>query len=405
MGKTKIKRGRSHSSSSSSSGRSGRKKGRDCANSKTLIERLARVEAELARRSSSSRSRSRPRFRRTRSPRSDDRGHRRSHVKRSRSPAVHHHRSQQRSDRKVVAGPSRRSSRDIRSRSRSNAKRPQWSNTVESRVQRPQQPTKDRDAVLPRPLADDRLAENDLSSVCNTTANSDVCSVCSVSEVIDDNSNDNQDVLEVHNDVSLPDDVLELLGDDPENKLDNSFSLHESLVSRWNALLRDGLKKEDCASRLNKYEIPSNLNSLTPPKLNPEVKAALLKSNLVTDSSYSEEQNQLSKGICALGKGISSILGNVKNLPEDLKGDLLSSLLDSGRILTNLFHRVTVTRKNLIIPHLKNMKQLADKSTDSEYLFGTDLSEKLKSFKNIETVSKELKLTSNAGKNTPFYRK
>lgn len=393
MGKTKRRRSRSSSSSSG-----GYKKRRNCANSKTLNKRLARIEAKLARQSLS-RSRSRPRRSTTHSrDRSGDRRHRR-----SRSPTLHRHRrsgrSQQR-DRSCVAGSPQRPPKD------SNARRPQpkHSDKVESRMQCLRQTAGDSgecDAALPRPLAEDHLPKNNQGGVCNTTADSDVCSVSGIS----DNFDDNQDVLDIDNDVSLPDDVLELLGDDPEKKPDISFSLHESLVSRWNALLINGLKKEDCAGLLNKYEIPSNLNSLTPPKLNPEVKAALLKSSLASDSSYLEEQNQLSKGICALGKGISSILGNVKNLPEELKGDLLSSLLDSGRILTNLFHRVTVTRKNLIVPHLKNMKVLADKSTPSEYLFGTDLSEKLKAFKNIETVSKELKLTSNAEKSTPFFRK
>ncbi|KAJ8966439.1 hypothetical protein NQ314_003521, partial [Rhamnusium bicolor] len=142
-----------------------------------------------------------------------------------------------------------------------------------------------------------------------------------------------------------------------------------------------------------------------PPKLNPEISAALLKQNLTTESSQCEVQNQLGKGICALGKGITNILNNIDKIPDDLKNDLLTNLLDSGRMLTNLFHRVSVTRKNLIVPLLKNMREVADKSTPSEYLFGADLSDKLKSFENIETVSKELKIPSSAAKGSLLYRK
>ncbi|CAG9773495.1 unnamed protein product [Ceutorhynchus assimilis] len=41
----------------------------------------------------------------------------------------------------------------------------------------------------------------------------------------------------------------------------------------------------------NKFEIPANLPSLTPPKLNPEVAAALAKSSITTESSHREVQN------------------------------------------------------------------------------------------------------------------
>lgn len=115
-------------------------------------------------------------------------------------------------------------------------------------------------------------------------------------------------------------------------------------------------------------------------------------------------QNRLGKGLSALGQGLNSILNNVNKIPEDIRDDILKNLGDSGRILANLFHRISLTRKNLIVPCLKNMKNLADNCTPSEYLFGTDLSEKLNSAKHLETITKELKLP-NKSKNTPFIKK
>lgn len=86
--------------------------------------------------------------------------------------------------------------------------------------------------------------------------------------------------------------------------------------------------------------------------------AALSKPNIITDSSHVEVQNQLGKGLCALGKSISTVINNVDNILSEIKTDLLSCLWDSSKIFTNLFLRVSVTRKNIIIPVLKNIRDI-----------------------------------------------
>lgn len=101
-------------------------------------------------------------------------------------------------------------------------------------------------------------------------------------------------------------------------------------------------------SLLNKYEISTKLTNLTPPKLNSEVIIALLKTSLTTGESHLEAQNHLGKGII------------INKIPKNIKGVLLSHLLESSRGLTNLFHRVIVTRKNVILSHLKYMKELVE---------------------------------------------
>ncbi|KAB0803149.1 hypothetical protein PPYR_00119 [Photinus pyralis] len=186
-------------------------------------------------------------------------------------------------------------------------------------------------------------------------------------------------------------DVIDMLGDDPESTAENGSLLHNELAKRWKVFLQNGLKKDDLLTILSKYDTPSNLSLLTAPILNPEVKAALQKPILSVDFSHSEGQNQLGKGLCALGKAISNILGNIESIPGDMRSGLLTDLFNSGRILTNLFHRESVIRKNLITPHLKNLQAVAEKCMPAEFLFGTDLSEKLKSLKAIESASKELK--------------
>lgn len=204
------------------------------------------------------------------------------------------------------------------------------------------------------------------------------------------------DLLLIHNDVVLPDDMLDLLGENPEAIKAKHFTLHEALASRWRHTIINGLKKDNCSDLLNKYEVPVNLKELLAPKLNPEILAILSKPNGARDASNAEVQNQLGKGLVALGKAISTVLKD-NSLTKENKEVLLENLGDSGRILTNLFHRVSVTRRNLITPLLnKNIKELIDKSLPGDLLFGGDLGEKVKLAKNLETASKDLKLPASS---------
>lgn len=199
--------------------------------------------------------------------------------------------------------------------------------------------------------------------------------------------------MEIHDD--LPDEILEILSHKNKEKVSNSFPLHEALVLTWRDNLQNGMKKDDLTSLLGKYDIPSNLQTLLPPKLNPEVATILTKTNLMKDGSFVEVQNQIGKGLCALGKGINEILCHSEDIPLEIKKNLLNNFCDTGQILTSVFHRISITRRNMVTPFLnKNLKEVLYKSVPSEFLFGSDLGDNIKAAKAMEIVSKDLKLPS-----------
>ncbi|CAH1955748.1 unnamed protein product [Acanthoscelides obtectus] len=200
------------------------------------------------------------------------------------------------------------------------------------------------------------------------------------------------DTLILHNDVTLPEDILKLMGKDVNTDQSAVFSLHDQLTTIWQTILTNGLKKSDAQTLFNAYQTSEKLSFLRPPELNPEVKAASSKQNITVDASYVEMQNQLGKGLAALGRSISTILIDLEHMPDQFKGDFLTNLCDSGRILTNLFHRMSVTRKNLLVPGLKISKELADDCLPGEFLFGSNLTQKLDTAKSLLNVSKDLKL-------------
>lgn len=99
-------------------------------------------------------------------------------------------------------------------------------------------------------------------------------------------------------------------------------------------------------------------------------------------------------GIAALGMGIHNILSDSENLPLAYKEVLLPCLSDAGRLLTNLFHDLSMARRSFIYPYMnKNTKELLEKCPPSNFLFGPDLSEKVKLAKTLQNASRDLKPT------------
>lgn len=213
---------------------------------------------------------------------------------------------------------------------------------------------------------------------------------CSVYEEPDE-------VLLIHNDDTLPDEVLKILGDNPEQHQEENFQLHTALTPRWRHNLVQGLKKEEANTVITKYKTPVNLSELNPPQLNPEILSLLDKHNRARDGSYVEVQKQLSSGLCALGKGLTTLLGTPGELPTDVMGDVITSISDSARILTNLFHRVSMTRKNLINPMLnKSVREQIENCPPIDFLYGSNLSDKIKLAKTLESVTKDLRPPTSA---------
>nr|CAI5859580.1 unnamed protein product [Callosobruchus analis] len=243
-------------------------------------------------------------------------------------------------------------------------------------------------------LRTESLVSLDHQNQASSSVDFELGSGCTASSTIE-----SDEPLVIHNDIELPEEVLDFLGTNPEKPQGSGFELHSELLPRWRNALIKGMSKDETKELLDKHEVPSNLSELNPPKLNPEI-VAIIKKNPTAkarDASQFEVQNQLGRGISALGKAITSLLPVMDFPEENLKHDLLKNLCEAGKIFTNLFHRVSVSRKNCILPLLNDsMKEVADKAVPTEFLLGNDLTEKVKSIKNIETICKDLKGASTA---------
>lgn len=212
---------------------------------------------------------------------------------------------------------------------------------------------------------------------------------------------DDGDVLVLNNDEELDDETLKALGEDKPSNL-SSFSLHSVLKNRWLTILSEGLPKDEKTELLTKYCCPHNLERLRAPLLNAEI-VSVLSSTVVNRDKYQiVTQNNLGSGIAALGQAINLLLE--KDPVSDAKPNLLKLLGDAGRIFTDVFHSISVTRRATITPLLnKTVKEISGNTPVESFLFGDNLAEKIKAVKALESTSKVLKpqsTTAFKGSNT-----
>lgn len=196
----------------------------------------------------------------------------------------------------------------------------------------------------------------------------------------------------------LQNEILSILGDDNTPTKLVGDPIHATLACRWTNILTSGLDGNTRDALSNKYLPPENCKHLTPPKLNPEVKVAISDSVSRRDARLSGLQQQLGASLSAIGVALTDML---KEEGRDNK-KYIQSLSDAGRLLSNIFHSESLSRRDLIAINLN--KELRDTLTDTpitEFLFGNDLDTRIKTVKDLEKSAEQLKIQKNLSRSIP----
>ncbi|XP_029043900.1 uncharacterized protein LOC114876523 [Osmia bicornis bicornis] len=186
--------------------------------------------------------------------------------------------------------------------------------------------------------------------------------------------------------------TLGLLGDDPAKDTQKGPDIHVAVAERWDKILRDGLSKDQKRDLQDKYPTIGNCPLTRAPKLNPEIKTALSALAGKKDHYQYLAQNQLGAGINAIGAALTEVLKAEKSIELAVDSTkFIERLADAGRILADLHHDMSKTRKSFIVPGLNPIvKQIADESPIDGLLFGEKFSENLKGAKVMEKASKDV---------------
>ena len=137
-----------------------------------------------------------------------------------------------------------------------------------------------------------------------------------------------------------------------------------------------------------------NCQAMQPPQLNPEVRAAANDVALKRDTRLSKIQSQMGASISALGKALTLLLREDEGEMGKVNNNLLlvELISDSVRLIADLHHEESESRQQLISLNLdKSLKDMLENTSLDGWLFGDNLSDRLKAAKAIEKSGQELK--------------
>ncbi|XP_030752918.1 uncharacterized protein LOC115879981 [Sitophilus oryzae] len=120
-----------------------------------------------------------------------------------------------------------------------------------------------------------------------------------------------------------------------------------------------------------------------------EIATCLNESLNRQDMYLSRIQDEIGVAISALGKP----LGNCFPNPSEQSNEFLKPSIDAAKILTNVHHSISTHRRHVILPHLNSsVRKIIEDYPIDEFLFGDKFAEKLKSSKEIQKTSSDLRL-------------
>ncbi|XP_031329425.1 uncharacterized protein LOC116173893 isoform X1 [Photinus pyralis] len=217
---------------------------------------------------------------------------------------------------------------------------------------------------------------------------------------------DDSPILILHEDEEISEEIRHILGPDPNKQKKCKFNLHVAVEPIWSHTLAYGLPKEENDQLFGKYELPENCKLLSPPKINPEIGASMNTLHSARDETHLNYQIQLGKVLASLGHSINVILEEDTSIPKQVREKILASTADSGRMLCKIINEMSNKRRQFILPLInKQLKNLLENVPPGEFLFGSELSEKIQTLKTLEKVGRDIRpiQQTNHSRSQPSY--
>lgn len=200
-------------------------------------------------------------------------------------------------------------------------------------------------------------------------------------EEMDENQNSNDPL--VNKEMTVSDEMLEILGDDPSATNEIAVKFHPELKRRWEKWMQEGFPEENKKVILQKYPRKQDLYTEAP-KINLEIAPIMSEIAIKRDQHFLESQNCVGSAISALAAAVSMILED----PSDgIDQEVLTKYLcDVGKLLTDVFYQQSIARKSFITPLLKKaVKPTVEAIKSDEWLYGKKFAEQVKE---VEAIGK-----------------
>ncbi|XP_063990564.1 uncharacterized protein LOC135169456 [Diachasmimorpha longicaudata] len=183
--------------------------------------------------------------------------------------------------------------------------------------------------------------------------------------------------------------VLKALGVDVSFSKLKEVTYNSELMKTWSKWTKEGLPAKNKKDIVDLYNRKGELY-VEAPKVNLEILPLLSDMAKKRDSHFVDTQNCVGTALAALGAAVSLMVDPPEEgLDEDVFTDYLSH---TGQMLADIFYQQTVARKSFITPLFnKTMKPTVDTMLTDEWLYGENLKEKVKTAKEIERASSDIK--------------
>lgn len=162
------------------------------------------------------------------------------------------------------------------------------------------------------------------------------------------------------------------------------------LADAYNKTMTRPLSKENKERLKQELKIPENCSTFRVPKMNTEIWNRLPQRARLTDIKYQQLQQTLSLGMTVLVKMSDEISKRANQIPKETLTKVFKIGLDGANLMGNQIQDLNLKRKNEVKQYLN--ADFADicsaKIPVSEYLFGPNLAESLKTSKATSTVMK-----------------
>ncbi|XP_043478204.1 uncharacterized protein LOC122508750 [Leptopilina heterotoma] len=191
---------------------------------------------------------------------------------------------------------------------------------------------------------------------------------------------------ENNGEIPMNEEFAEIFGLDPNASKAIESKLHSGILSRWKFWASKGQKADDVEKLLEKYQSPTGLEE---PKLNPEILLKLAKHSKTRDSHMTKRQRLIGAALTSLGSAMSSLMDDTESIDKLI---FMERMNDIGKILTEIFYSQTKSRIAFILAGLdKETKALLEDRQTEEFLFGKNLSKRIKEAKAMDKVASSIK--------------
>lgn len=191
------------------------------------------------------------------------------------------------------------------------------------------------------------------------------------------------------NDSVMSEEVLMLLGEDPNVPSNSSIKINPDINPRWKKWITDGLGEEQRNALLKMY-VRNAEPYAEPPKINKEIIPAMTEIAIKRDEHFIGTQKCVGSAIISLGAALSMLLENPEEGIDQLA--LINFLWDTSKLLTEVFFQQSISRKAFITPLMdKTLKPVLEATKADQWLYGEKFPEQIKEAKTVKSASNSLK--------------